>query len=217
MTFLLGILVGLCFSPPPPEAVRGALDQVLAEQRYQTELPGPDQTELPGPDEERRPAPDDRVPWFAGYGWAEGLAIVLIGAVAIVGVLALARGVSGRRRAAFAPPQGTATVAPVLDGVPLDEIESLAAAGRYDEAVHVLLLQSIAAVGRTVSALPVSLTSREVLERAPLPEGAGAELGAIVDAVETSWFGGRPVGREGFEACRERYRRFAALCGGAPA
>lgn len=204
MTFLLGILIGVCFAPPPPEAVRGALDAVLAEQRYQTELP-----------EERRPEPAPSR--SDGLGWAKALVIVLAGAVAVVGVLALVRGVSGRRRAAHAAPPAPATVAPVLDDVPIDEIESLAAAGRYEEAVHVLLLQSLAAVARTVSALPVSLTSREVLARAPLPEGAGAELGAIVDAVETSWFGGRPVGREGFEACRERYRRFAALCGGTSA
>lgn len=204
MPLLLGILIGVCFSPPPPEVVRGVLDQVLAEQRYQTELP-----------EERRPEPAR--PLSFGLGWAKALVFVLIAVVAVVVVLALARGVSGRRRAAYAPRLAPATVAPVLDAVPIDEIESLAAAGRYDEAVHVLLLQSIAAVGRTVSALPASLTSREVLARAPLPAGAGAELGAIVDAVETSWFGGRPVGREGFEACRERYRRFAALCGGPPA
>ena len=214
MTFLLGILIGVCFSPPPPEAVRGILDQVLAEQRYQTDLPGPDGETKPRPDAERD---GDRDFSFGGFGWAKALAIVGLGVVLTLGVMFLGRAAELRRRAAHAAPAAPAIVAPVLDDVPIDEIESLAAAGRYDEAVHVLLLQSLAAVARTVSALPVSLTSREVLARAPLPEGAGAELGAIVDAVETSWFGGRPVGREGFEACRERYRRFAALCGGPPA
>lgn len=235
MTLLLGILIGVCFSPPPPEAVRGALDQVLAERRYQTDLPGPDgQIEPPGDRTsgsrdpgrtarrrrgrtyEPREGRDDGGGGFdfRGAGWAEALAVALLCGAGVLAVIGIARAVGGRRRAYVAPPRETPAAAPVLSEVPLGEIEALASAGRYDEAVHVLLLRSIAAVARTVSALPPSLTSREVLARAPLPDGARAELEGIVDAVETSWFGGRPVGREGFEACRERFRRFAALCGG---
>lgn len=237
MTFLAGILIGVCFSPPPPEAVRGALNEVLAERAYQTELPGAERrgpasslgssgsspadpgrrhrgrggrTYEPGEGGEEAGGPGS----FAGAGWAQALAVVLLGVVGVLAVAAVARAVSGRRRAVLAPRPAATPVAPALHEVPLDEVEALAAAGRHDEAVHLLLLRSMAAVARVTQALPASLTSREVLARAPLPAGAAEELAGLVDAVETSWFGGRPVGREGYEACRERFRRFASLCGG---
>lgn len=242
MTLLLGILIGVCFSPPPPEVVRGALNEVLAERRYQTELPDADGKVIPpppasgatgsgpadpgrrgrgrtgrtyGPGEARDSSDGGG---FSGAGWAQALSVVLLGVVGVLALVSLARAISGRRRAVLAPLKvATGPVAPRLEDVPLEEFEALAAAGRFDEAVHLLLLRSMAAVARTVEALPISLTSREVLARARLPAGAAAELGGIVDAVETSRFGGRPVGRGGFEACRERYRRFASLCEGASA
>lgn len=238
MAFLLGILIGVFCSPPTPEAVRAALNEVLAGHRFQTELPDADRatqgspprgsSDASDPDrqprgrsgrtyEPREPAERGERDSSEGAGWAEALAVALMAVVGVLAVLWVSRAVAGRRRAVRAPSPAVTPVAPVLHDVPLGEIDALAAAGRYDEAVHVLLLRSIAAVGRTVKALPVSLTSREVLARAPLPDGAAAELAGIVDAVETSWFGGRPVGREGFEACRERFRRFAGLCGAAPA
>jgi hypothetical protein len=99
---------------------------------------------------------------------------------------------------------------------PPDAAELLAGEGRYDEAVHTLLLLALAAVGRT-SFHDTSLTSREVAAASRI-EGAGASsLTALVRAVEVSRFGGRALGRAEYEASREHLASVRAALAGSTA
>src|SRR4029077_16280534 len=90
----------------------------------------------------------------------------------------------------------------------LEEILRLARAGDYEAAIHLLLLQGLRQLARltgTVMALP--LTSREILRRPDLPQGAGRDLATLVDAVEISRFAGRAAEASLFETCLASYRR----------
>lgn len=92
----------------------------------------------------------------------------------------------------------------------LEEIMRLARAGDYEAAIHLLLLQGLRQLFRLTGAVvALSLTSREILRRPGLPEGAGRDLATLVDAVEISRFGGRTAGATLFENCLASYRRLA--------
>jgi len=92
----------------------------------------------------------------------------------------------------------------------LEEIMRLARAGNFEAAIHLLLLQGLRQLVRLTGAVvALSLTSREILRRPGLPEGAGRDLATLVDAVEISRFGGRTAGATLFETCLASYRRLA--------
>ncbi len=92
----------------------------------------------------------------------------------------------------------------------LEEIMRLARAGDHEAAIHLLLLQGLRQLFRLTGAVMApSLTSREILRRPGLPEGAGRDLATLVDAVEISRFGGRATGATLFETCLASYRRLA--------
>lgn len=99
-----------------------------------------------------------------------------------------------------------------MDVVPLDEVDALAAQGRFAEAIHVLLLRTIAALPKAAAAGPApSLTSREILDRTSFRAGARDAMAGLVDAVEVSLFGGRPVPETSYRECRTRFDRFVAI------
>jgi hypothetical protein len=83
----------------------------------------------------------------------------------------------------------------------------LADARRFAEAIHVLLLETLAALSRAARLAP-SLTSREIVSRVPLPARAREALGGLVLAVEVSRFGGAPAGETDYRACLERFHAF---------
>jgi hypothetical protein len=127
-----------------------------------------------------------------------GLAVVV--ALAISWLVTRLRG----RARDVAVEEGSA--AAPLD-VPLDSAERLAAAGRFAEAIHALLLETLAALSRAAQLAP-SLTSREIVARVPLPERARDALVGLVLAVEISRFGGAPAGERDYRACLERFHAF---------
>ena len=96
---------------------------------------------------------------------------------------------------------------PVPLEVPLGSAEELAAAGRYAEAIHLLLLETLSALSRAFRLAP-SLTSREIAGRVLLSARAREALLALVEAVEISRFGGSPAGEPDYRACRERFHAF---------
>jgi len=140
---------------------------------------------------------------------AEMLLYLLLAVGAVLAGLALFRRLRARP-AAFTPepavPAGEA--APRAERVPaLDDAERLAAQGRWDEALHALLLQAIRAVSSRLPApLPPSSTSRELLRLVPLSEEARQAFAGMVRAVELSLFGGAAVGAEVYQENRERFR-----------
>ena len=201
---------------PSDEQIREAVDTVLADRRFQSELPNEaepaeiiDQAE-PG---WRFELPD------GVFGLARLLMWVLIGAGGVLlAVFIINEVTSLRQRLRGRAPQteGSANAVPGRNGDPgsstsLDEADRLAGEGRYAEALHMLLLDCIAQLRRMRfdSLIAPSLTSREVASRLSLPEQASGALSAIVSAVELSHFGGRDADAGDYQHCRERYLQIA--------
>jgi hypothetical protein len=92
----------------------------------------------------------------------------------------------------------------------LSDADNLASQGKYDEAVHLILLRSIQDIGRhRPVAVKPALTSREISLLGSLPESARHAFATIARAVERSLFGGLDVTATEFRACRDEYERFA--------
>lgn len=95
---------------------------------------------------------------------------------------------------------------------PLEHADSVAAQGRFAEAMHVLLATTLQQFAQhTGKSLPAALTNREVLRRLALPRAQGLALQGLVSAVEGAWFGGYPVAREEYERCRAVVLELRAL------
>jgi hypothetical protein len=92
----------------------------------------------------------------------------------------------------------------------LEDADQLARAGRFDEAIHLILFRSIEDIGqRRPAAVRSAFTSREIVEAAPLSDAGRAAFRLIAEAVEHSFFGGRPAARADFDRCRGQYEAFA--------
>lgn len=92
----------------------------------------------------------------------------------------------------------------------LEEADALAKAGKFAEAVHLLLFRSIEDIQtRLEGGVPKSLTAREIGDLQHLPERAKHGLGPIIVIVERSFFGGREVDAEGWQEARASYQDFA--------
>ena len=104
----------------------------------------------------------------------------------------------------------------------LDDADGLAAAGRFEEAIHLLLFRSIGdpdhpeafrsiddLAGRRPGAVRPALTSRDIAELDVLPAEARVAFARLAQAVERSFFGGQPAGAEAFGTARRDYEAFA--------
>lgn len=92
----------------------------------------------------------------------------------------------------------------------LEEADKLARAGKFAEAVHLLLFRSIEDIqARLEGGVPSSLTAREIGNLQRLPERARRGLGPIITLVERSFFGGSEVDAEGWRQARSSYQDFA--------
>ena len=103
--------------------------------------------------------------------------------------------------------------------VALGTADQLAAEGRFVEAMHVLLLQGLAAIRVGLDEeFADSLTSREILRSARLSDTGRSSLRDIVDRVELTYFGQRPAALADYVACRTSFNALTqALHGGAVA
>lgn len=92
----------------------------------------------------------------------------------------------------------------------LDDVDRLAAQGRFDEAVHTLLLRSIQDIRKNrPKSVPRALTSREISVLDILSLKAQQAFKQIGDRVEISYFGGAPLDEEAFKLSRKAYEDFA--------
>lgn len=92
----------------------------------------------------------------------------------------------------------------------LEQADALAAEGKFAEAVHLLLFRSIEDLQEKRSGgVPKSLTAREIQSLSDLSQVARQALAPIIRIVETSFFGGRPVDRSGWQTARQSYENFA--------
>jgi len=134
----------------------------------------------------------------------------LVAAAAIVAIVFVLRRLPARTAGETLPDTAPSAARQRMVS-PLEEIERLAREGRLEEAVHLLLLRFLEDVRvRARLTLRPAQTSREILAGAELPDGTRVNLARIVDSVEHSHFGGRPVSRDAFDACLEGYQAFLA-------
>jgi uncharacterized protein DUF4129 len=140
---------------------------------------------------------------------------VIIGALIIAVIVFLeAKGIAWRwpwqkargetpAEAEFRP---DAAVAQIL----IAEADALAARGKYDEAVHLLLQRSVADIAtRLPDFLRPSLTARDIAGHRSLPAGARSAFAEMARIVEAALFARRPVGAGGWNEARSAYERFA--------
>lgn len=198
------VLAGVLLSPPPPEAIRRAVAQVYADPAVQRDLPSPRPPSTRPRPPETSAASD--VPSSVG-GVATALFWGMVALATVALVVALARGWA-RRRAASAGATVGRSGRPVGVGAtpepapPADAADALAAQGRFDEAVHLLLVRAVALLRAGGRGVPSHWTSREVAGGADLDGPARAAFDVLVGAVELSLFGGRPLGPRDWEAAR---------------
>jgi len=199
MSLLAGIAAALPGAAAADEEIRRRAAEILGGGGYQTELPHP-------------VAP---VELHLPVGPLALLArLFLWGAVGVLAFLAIAwlvrRLAPGARDVAVAEP---AAAAPVH--IPIASAEALAAEGRWAEAIHALLLETLEALSRAARLAP-SLTSREIVARVPLPVRAREALSGLVLAVEVSRFGGADAAEGDYRACLDRFHAFLETYRGGP-
>jgi hypothetical protein len=190
-----GMLPYLLATSASAERIRERAASVLGSRGYQTTLP----TEA------------EEAPAKIALGPLEVvLRVILLALLAVAVLLAVIwiverlRGLTRDAEGTSAQPAGAAVVE-----FPLTPAEALAAQGRYGEAIHALLLETLAALSRSARLAP-SLTSREIVARAPMPPPARDALAGLAMAVELSHFGGAEPGPADFASCLERFRTFIA-------
>ena len=197
---------------PGPEAAREKARAVLADPRYQRDLPRSwertaeaekapaAQRDLdPGSGVDAREPERPALPDAAAAGF--GLRVLGVLAAAALLLFLLRALLSWKHRGrSDAPPVVPATAAaePVLQAV--GAADRLAAEGRYAEAVHALLLQTLRDLAERFRVpLQPSRTSREILGLLPLKPDRREVLGDLVRMVERSVFGGIPLGMADYE------------------
>jgi hypothetical protein len=144
--------------------------------------------------------------WFEYTGWA------LVGIAVLVLAYFLFRGLRRRRNrnadtASTPPPawQPSAQQARLL----LQDADALAEKGRFDEAVHHLLLVSIQEISeRRPGQVPPALTSREIAKLPALSVKAQGIFALIAQVVEQCLFGGHAISASEFARCRAAFEQF---------
>ena len=204
---------------PPPvavdrDSVRRAANDVLENGRIQREIPA---------GRPYVPPARTRITWFDWLpeglgGVARALMWIVIVVVGVLVLGYLAREVIGFNRRSRARAEANGAATKTGGGIEKDAVEAtlaeadrLSQAGRFGEAIHVLLMCCLGELRRRRrdAQLAPSLTSREILARLSLPERAAAAFAAIVGAVELSHFGGRPADAGQYQARRDDFLRFA--------
>jgi hypothetical protein len=93
--------------------------------------------------------------------------------------------------------------------------ETLAGQGRFSEAVHALLLETIELIRSARRlALPPSLTSREIAARLGLGGEAAGGLQTLVARVEPTWFGLKGADEAVWLECRAAHERLVGALAG---
>lgn len=88
----------------------------------------------------------------------------------------------------------------------LADADALAAAGRFAEAIHLLLYRSVDDIeSRRPGLVRPAMTSRELAKAHDLPTVARTAFSRIARAVEISLFGGRAIDEGAWTECRSAY------------
>ncbi len=200
VSLVLALLVGSAAQAAPPSAAQRAAEQVIQDLGLQSTLP------------HFEPAP------IATEGWNLQMPDWVLWVIAGLGVALLlylfkdyipilrGRGAGewGEGGDAAAPRQGVAAGRYQI-------AEALARDGRFVEAMHELLLEALGEIrARLGDRLADSLTSREILRKAPLTEIGQVALREIIGRVEWTYFGEHPGQRTDYLVCRDSFDRLRA-------
>ena len=118
------------------------------------------------------------------------------------------------RPAPTRPPPRAPT--PINEPTILDAADRLAGAGRYGEAIHILLLNGLEHAGRRArQRIPPALTNRELLRALPLAENMARALSVLVRISERSHFGDAAPSAADYQLSRENFQLFALESGAA--
>ncbi|HLH89829.1 MAG TPA: DUF4129 domain-containing protein [Xanthobacteraceae bacterium] len=114
---------------------------------------------------------------------------------------------------------GGDTTMPAPGADALTAADALSREGRFVEAMHLLLLQSLADIREQLrETFADSWTSREILRGARLDPAGRSSLREIIAAVERTYFGGYPAQGDDYAACRRNFDSLRRILrGGAPA
>lgn len=193
------------------DAVARAHERLLSDKSLQFELKGFEPPKPPGwlkgfAEFLDLVAPLLKIVFWAGVAAAVGLILFFIGReLARLRWKGAARAVV-RKAEPAAEWRPAAAAARTL----LEDADRLAADGRFAEAVHLLLFRSIEDLqGRRPHAVRPALTTRDIAALEALPASARPAFAKIAEAVERSFFGGRPVDAATFSDCRQAYEAFA--------
>lgn len=205
-------------SVPPIDSaqVDAAWKTIRADGSIQFDLP----EKLPEP---RDPPPEWLEPVLRAIGnfvqWVGGGWQVILWVIGIVIAIALLFALVpslrewiaerlGRRRVVEEAPAWTPTETRAR--ALLEDADALAAEGRFDEAVHLLLFRSIDdIVAWRGDVVRPADTSRDIARAEALPPHARGVFAGIVAAVERSLFGGRALGADDWQRARADYAGFA--------
>jgi hypothetical protein len=92
----------------------------------------------------------------------------------------------------------------------LADADRLAAAGRYDEAAHLLLLRGVDDIEiKRPRLVKPALTARDIAALGEVPATARGAFAAIAAVVEKSLFGGQRLDGAAYAECRAAYEAFA--------
>lgn len=195
-----------------PELIDPGYAQTVADGQMQTRFPPP---ETPPQTPDWLKAIFDAIGSFFQWAAPAGKPLLWFAAAALLLVIlyhfvpAFARWVDNlplRRRAAIEAEDGVGEAEAGAARALLFEADALAAEGRFDEAVHLLLYRSVEDIeGRRPGLVRPAMTSRDLAEARDLPSVARDAFSRIVRAVELSLFGGRPIDARAWEACRSAY------------
>jgi len=165
------------------------------------------QTEFPRLDDPPRKPLPLRIPVPEWLIWG---AVALAALIAVFAARGRLLALLGRRKEEWETPAAATdetTPAPGADA--LAAADAMSREGRFVEAMHFLLLQSLADIREQLrETFADSLTSREILRGARLDPAGRSSLREIIAAVERTYFGGYPARGDDYAACR---RNFDAL------
>lgn len=190
---LISTFLGLCLSAAASLPEQERAREIVSDSRFQTELPE-EEVEL------KLPAP----------GMAAFVRYILYGLVAL-GIGLLAWWLIDE----FSATYGRAGIGGGKEGdqdelerdpFGIEDPERLAGEGRYDEAIHALLLTAIALLSRRLPSPPgPACTSRELARILPMNRESRESFEDLVSAVEASLFGGMPARPDSYARCRRNY------------
>lgn len=212
---LSGVAAG---AQPAASEIRKKAETVLANPRYQRELPAhPEPPDPTGARRDRlsREGPSSGVSVAlpvlgagAFLGQVVFVVFVIVAVLLILGWLSRELIHRGRQTPEESPGAEEPAAPDAAEREPaFEDAALLAADGRYAEAIHALLLAAIRHFAeRARVAVQPSRTSRELVRLLPLGAEAREAFTELVRTVELSLFGGVAVGRDEYERSLSRFR-----------